>query len=118
MHTSRLIHVEEFLADFKVKLTIWGLILRSDRQKNTQTLADLELGVSDVKQILGSLHAVDYAQGPLLDRMFGGADMWVFGQQIKGREIYIKITMGRPGSGVICISFHFAEYPMSYPFKV
>lgn len=47
----------------------------------------------------------------------GGADMWVFGVIIKRNEIYIKITLGLENSQVICISFHTAEHPLSFPFK-
>jgi hypothetical protein len=43
--------------------------------------------------------------------------MWVFGKNVKGQEVYIKITLGFPISTTICISFHFAEYPMRYPLK-
>ena len=35
----------------------------------------------------------------------------------KNREIYIKIMLGCAGSQTICISFHIAEHPLSYPFK-
>ena len=43
--------------------------------------------------------------------------MKVFGKDVKGREIYIKIMLGCAGSQTICISFHIAEHPLSYPFK-
>jgi hypothetical protein len=42
--------------------------------------------------------------------------MWVFGKDVKGQEVYIKITLGK-GSSALCISFHIAEHPMNYPFK-
>ena len=47
-------------------------------------------------------------------KVFG---MWVFGKDVKEREIYIKIMLGCADSQTICISFHIAEYPLSYPFK-
>lgn len=43
--------------------------------------------------------------------------MWVFGKDYDGTELYIKISLGAPGSKTICISFHEAEHPLSYPFK-
>jgi hypothetical protein len=43
--------------------------------------------------------------------------MWVFGKHVKKREVYIKITMGNPGDKVICISFHFSENALRYPYQ-
>jgi hypothetical protein len=43
--------------------------------------------------------------------------MWVFGKDIKGREVYIKIMLGSNNCQTICISFHIAEHPLSYKFK-
>ena len=109
--------VRIFLKDFKEKMKIWDVLFRDDRGKNTQTLADLELRPIDRNKVLEKLAVKDYSQGPMEEKMYGGADMWTFGRPIKKQEVYIKITMGRPGSAVICISFHLAERPMRYPFK-
>lgn len=43
--------------------------------------------------------------------------MWIFGKEINGHEVFIKITMGIPNASVICISFHLAEHPLHYPLK-
>jgi len=80
-------------------------------------LADLEITFTDVQQILQQLKVEEYSEGPLEDQLHKIANMWVFGKQVKKREIYIKISMGKPNSGTICISFHFSEYRMKYPFK-
>lgn len=109
--------VEDFLVNFKVKMRIWELLFYSNRQKNSQTLADLEITVSDVKAILNGLTVENFSQGPLKDVVFEEAEMWVFGQMVKQHEVYIKITLGPLGRSVVCISFHVAEYPMDYPFK-
>lgn len=69
------------------------------------------------REIIETLRVGDYSEGPLDDRLYGMASMWVFGKMYKNVEIYIKISMGMPGSQVICISFHPAEYPIRYPFK-
>ena len=44
-------------------------------------------------------------------------DGTVFGKDVKGREVFIKITLGYENGQTICISFHLAEYPLKYPFK-
>lgn len=109
--------VHLFLDAFKVKLGIWGVVFRDGRPKNAQTLLDLELSVKDRKAVLEKLKVEDYAQGPLEEKLYGGNDMWVFGVQVKGVELYIKISIGMQGQQVLCISFHKAEAPIVYPFK-
>jgi hypothetical protein len=109
--------IKAFLQNFHIKMDIWGIIVRDDRGKNTQTLLDLEITKDYRNKVLKELDAEDYSEGPLEEKLHGGADMWVFGKLVKGKEIYIKITMGIPGSKVICISFHAAEHRMTYPYK-
>jgi hypothetical protein len=114
---SKKAEVEAFLKDFKEKMEFWDVLFRDDRGKNTQTLADLELRPIERKKILEKLVLRDYSEGPLEEKLYGGADMWVFGKKIKNKEVYIKITMGVRGSSVICISFHIAQYKMNFPLK-
>lgn len=109
--------VSRFLKDFKSKMKIWDVLFRDDRGKNTQTLLDLEITPNARKAVLEKLEVDDYSEGPLSDTLNMRTDMWVFGKMIEEREVYIKITMGHPGAAVICISFHIAEYKMTYPLK-
>lgn len=109
--------IELFLKDFKYKLGFRGLLIRLDRRKNVETLAELELTIIKVKDILKGLEVKDYSQGPEEDILYKNQDMWIFGKQIKGKDVYIKITLGQPNSEVICISFHFSERPMKLPFN-
>lgn len=111
--------VEQFLKGFLFKLDFWGVLIRTDRTnpKNTNTLLALELNRAHVKEILRALKLEDYSQGPLPDKLYHHSDMWVFGKIIKKKEVYIKIQLGPPDSQVICISFHFADHKMNYPFK-
>ncbi|PKP21106.1 MAG: toxin [Bacteroidetes bacterium HGW-Bacteroidetes-21] len=109
--------VASFLKDFKEKMKFWDVLFRDERGKNLQALIDLELRPVERKAILEVLETKDYSEGPLEEKLYGGADMWVFGKTIKKKEVYIKITMGAFGSSVICISFHLAEHKMNYPLK-
>ena len=109
--------VASFLTNFKEKMKIWDVLFRDDRGKNAQTLIDLELRPIERKNILERLETKNYSEGPIEEKLYGGAEMWVFGKTIKQKEIYIKITMGIVNSSVICISFHLAEYKMNYPLK-
>lgn len=109
--------VEQFLSEFRTKMGTFTILFRNDRQKNMQCFADLEITQSFAEQTIDGLQVVDYCEGPLDEKLYGLGDMWVFGKDIKKREVYIKITKGHPGSQVICVSFHVAERPMNYPFK-
>jgi len=109
--------VTSFLKDFKEKLRFWDVLFRDDRGKNAQAMVDLELRPIERKAILEALETKDYSEGPLEEKLYGGADMWVFGKTVKKKEVYIKITMGAISSSVICISFHLAQHKMNYPLK-
>lgn len=109
--------IASFLKEFKEKMKIWEILFRDDRGKNAQALVDLELRPIDRKMTLERLVVQDYSEGPLEEKLYGGSDMWVFGKQIKTKEVYIKISLGAHGNSVICISFHIAEHTMNYPLK-
>ena len=68
--------------------------------------------------IVKSLQVQDYVEGLVIDLLNKEGEMWVFGKDVKGREVYIKITLGYENGQTICISFHLAEYPLKYPFKM
>lgn len=69
------------------------------------------------KVVIESLNAEDYVEGPVVDSLNRLGEMWVFGKDVKGREIYIKIMISDFGGQTICISFHLAEMRMKYPLK-
>ena len=59
----------------------------------------------------------DFSEGPLEEKMRGILPMWVFGKEVKQKEVYIKISMGLENKSAVCISFHVADHPMNYPYK-
>ncbi|MFN0081008.1 MAG: hypothetical protein ACKVOM_00690 [Ferruginibacter sp.] len=97
--------IEAFLQDFKEKMKIWGIFFLS-RDKNLQTLLDLEISSNDREKIITQLTAADYSKGPSKDELNDGPDLWVFKKEVKGFKVYIKITLGFCNKKVICISFH------------
>ncbi len=110
-------NIEQFLKEFKLKMDIWDIVFIDNRPKNTQTLADLEITSVKRKTIIKELVVADYSEGPMDDVVFMGSPLWVFGKEVKAKEIYIKLSMGFAGRQVLCISFHVAEYPMNYPYN-
>ena len=109
--------VEAFLKRLKEKIKVFDIIFRDDRGKNLQTLATLEINTTIRKQVIMNIEPEDYVDGPIVDTLNKVGEMWVFGKNVKGQEVYIKITLGLPNSSTICISFHIAEHKMNYPFK-
>lgn len=109
--------VEKYLKELKLKMKIFGILFLDDRGNNLQTLHDFEISPAKRKEVIASLKVEDYSQGPLEEKMCGILPMWVFGKQVKKKEVYIKISMGIENSGAVCISFHIAEHPIDYPFK-
>lgn len=108
--------VQRFLNQMKEKIKVFGIMYRDDRGKNAQSLVDLEITPKYRDTVIINLEVQDYSEGPIIDTLNHYGEMWVFGKDVKGQEVYIKITLGK-GSSTLCISFHIAEYPMNYPFK-
>lgn len=109
--------VESFLNEFKTKINIWSILYRDDRGKNAQALLDLDITPSFRTEVIANLKSKDYVEGPTVDTLNKNTDLWVFGKTVQNQEVYIKITMGTPNNPVICISFHPAKKPLSYPYN-
>ena len=109
--------VKAFLDQFNIKAQVFGIFFRDDRPKNRKALVELDLTHLQREMIVKSLQEQDYVEGPVIDELNKMAEMWVFGKDVKGREVYIKITLGYQYGQTICISFHIAEHPLKYPFK-
>jgi len=98
--------IECFLSDLKMKVSIFGLIVRDDRSKNSQTLLNLELSFAERTKIIEELTPVDYHQGPESDTLNKLGDLWIFKKKVKGKEVYIKLMLGLMNRPAFCISFH------------
>ena len=100
--------VEQFLSQFGIKFDIWG-IFYLDRDKNEVALKALGITPKARDEIVRQLHPDDYVETLVAD-FFN--EMWVFGRDMDGTELYIKIALGQPNHQTICISFHLAEHPI------
>lgn len=91
------------------------------RDKNLQTLAELEITPSHMREVVAALRPEDALCEPWPNKHPDYADEMSckFGTQVRDRDIYVKITaVGLPHGARGCvISFHFAEQPLRYPFK-
>lgn len=110
--------VNFFLQDFK-ELLNEGQYYVMNHFKTTEAL--LQLGITNWQrdECILSLSLLDYCAGPEQDKLHPG-HYWVFGKQINNVEIYIKLKIVTKESGnekAVCISFHPAEFPLSYPLQ-
>lgn len=106
--------VEAFLRQFLPKMDVMGIIFLN-RSKNQEALKMLGITPSARKEIIKSITSDDYIETIIDEFSFG--DMWVFGKDCEGVDVYVKIALGKPNTNTICISFHTAEYPLKYAFK-
>ena len=71
------------------------------------------------RRIMRGLEVEDYCEEPLSDDKGRLHDLWVFGAYVAQFETYIKfaiyVVQGTVKS--ICVSFHEAERPLSYPYR-
>ncbi len=106
-----------FLKEFKMLVQEAGLYAVNGRY-HQNALAELGLTRQDREHEILGLSVEDYSDAPRTDRDRPG-EVWIFGKEISGREIYIKLKIAWVGSEKIakCISFHAAERPLHYPFK-
>lgn len=109
--------VKSFLDRFIVKARVFGILFRDDRPKNRDALLLFGMSSYQREQIVKSLVLNDYVEGPIADVLNEQGEMWVFGKILKGHEVYIKITLGNDNDRAVCISFHIADHPLTYPFK-
>lgn len=106
-----------FLKQFK-KLIEEKRLLVIPRKQNQSDLIELGITDADRKDILLELSVEDYIKGPEEDTDRKG-DIWVFGKEISKKSIYIKLKIDGMGVNTFakCLSFHIAEYPLSFPYK-
>lgn len=96
------------------------VVIRSE--KNKQTMLELDFTDKQMIEVLEELTQEDYAEGPCNDRDYHGT-IWIFGKHIEEKEVYIKIKVselddrGNKIASLICLSFHFSEKPLTYPYE-
>jgi hypothetical protein len=110
--------IEYFLHEFR---RCWdgNLVYRKD-QKNEKTLTELGLTVRQRAEVVRQLTYKDYFNGPSIDHRTNTEEWWEFGKMVCNQEVYIKIKVytsdSRKRLGK-CMSFHFPESPINYPYR-
>jgi len=104
-----------FLEAVKRSVTETGWLWVLNRQKNRDGLIAIGITKQQREEVIQSLSHEDYCEGPLPDETQPG-DVWVFGKQVEGTEVYIKLKLTETEAPK-CFSFHPAEHRLHYPFK-
>lgn len=107
--------VKNFLNSMNVKIDIYGMVF-AERQRCQETMRMLGINEIVAKEIVKSLEATDFSKY-FDDASQWGCDLWAFGKDVDGKEIYIKIGLGRPNRSTVCVSFHKPDHPIQYQFK-
>ena len=108
--------VENFLEELRVKEAsgVLPIFFKDERSKNAQSLHNLDIPPDKRKEIIRKLKPEDFYRiedGLYMEKYI----MWSFGKTVQNIEVYIKISLTERNA--ICISFHEAEFPISYPFN-
>lgn len=90
----------------------------STRDKNTSTIARLELTIDDIKEEIMSLSLLDYCDGPCQDPKIKG-DVWIFGKAVHDEELYIKLKLSGDSRlrQLRILSFHEPKRKLHHCFK-
>ena len=108
--------LSQFLEAFAMKKERFGIIF-FNREKNLQALLTMELTAKRRDRVIDSLEMRDCFRGPRADQVHKGLSYWEFGKEVRGIEVYIKLSLGRADESVWCMSFHPAERKIHYPLK-
>jgi hypothetical protein len=108
--------VHEFLLEFK-NLIYENRFHIKPNIKNKEGLLELGLTRTQREEIILSLSVTDYNSGPIKDKLNPGY-YWVFGKQIEGIEVYIKLKIieERGVEYAVCFSFHRSESSLKHPY--
>lgn len=87
-----------------------------ERFSTPYTILDLDYETSDIVERLKELTVQEYSE-----TLFDNADdnpplLFVFGKDINCKKVYIKLKIKDVKKKVLCLSFHYAEYVMNFPY--
>lgn len=107
--------------DFNIETDLMVIVNRKSGEKEcfstAYTLVDLEYDSYDIVDELKQLTVKNYSE-TLLDRDNPNPPLlYVFGKVINNTQVYIKLKIkGDNNKYVLCVSFHYAENLMNFPY--
>lgn len=91
---------------------------KGDDQKvsTPYTLLDLDYDAEDVVNRLKELKVEEYSETKIDTDDVNPPILFVFGKDINGKLIYVKLKIRDYQKQVVCVSFHYAKDKMEFPY--
>ena len=81
-------------------------------------MVDLEYDIEDVVERLRELTVGEYSETLVDKDDINPPLLFVFGKNINNKQVYVKLKIkGEINRRVLCVSFHYAEKVMSFPYQ-
>lgn len=112
----RLLEGEDF--DINTDLYLVSKKKQGDEQKfsTPYTLLDLDYDAEDVVERLKELKVEEYSETKIDKDDVAPPMLFVFGKDINGKLIYVKLKIRNQKNQVVCVSFHYAKNKMKFPY--
>ena len=83
--------------------------------RNLSDIAALGITFEQAEAEILALQPIDYCEGPNDDHDGSPGQVWIFGKDIDGKLVYIKLKLN--GDDARCLSFHAAARPLRFPLR-
>lgn len=108
---------EDFNVDTDLTLIKKKKSKDNERFSTPYTLVDLDYDTSDVVDRLKELTVDEYSETLVDKDDLNPPLLFVFGKDIRNEKVYIKLKLkGDHKKHVLCVSFHYAEKEMTFPY--
>lgn len=119
---SFLEELKEFLCKDNFDINTDFLLIKTQKPDDEEhstpyTLLDLDYDAFDVIERLKELTISEYSETLIDKDDLNPPLLFVFGKDINRKTVYIKVKIkGENKKRIICVSFHYAKDPMTFPF--
>ena len=112
----KLLESDDF--DINTDLNLIRKKKRVEEQKfsTPYTLLDLDYDAEDVVSRLKELKVEEYSETKIDTNDVNPPILFVFGKDINGKLIYVKLKIRDLKKQVVCVSFHYAKDKMEFPY--
>ena len=112
----KLLESDDF--DINTDLNLIRKKKRVEEQKfsTPYTLLDLDYDAEDVVSRLKELKVEEYSETKIDTNDVNPPILFLFGKDINGKLIYVKLKIRDLKKQVVCVSFHYAKDKMEFPY--